>query len=146
MVLFLGLGNINAQTQYGGSAYVYVQNKRTGEKRVINQTIRCYSNSKSKAKQRLKGYLKLGYNEEATSQIYYDIDSCDDDSNYSYGGSASVEVKNTRTGEKRVINQTIGCYSKSKSEAKQRLKGYLKPSYNEETTSQIYYEIDSCQD
>ncbi len=144
ITLFTLPNQLNAQTNYGGSAYVYVKDKSTGEISVKNVTLGCVYDNKSEAKGRLKYQLGGGYNVEFTSQIYYDIDYCMNDDNYRYGGSASVKVKDTGTGEINVKNAAIDCVYDTKSQAKDRLRYQLDGGYNIIMISPISYEIDSC--
>ena len=147
MLLFMvtvGFGLQEAAAQkYGGSAYVHVRNTKTGETRVLNATITDICNSVSEAKSKLKSRLSTSYPEEFDSQVYYSIDQHNYDDDRKWGGSAAVRVKNTKTGDSRVLNATITAICNSAAEAKSKLESRLRPSYPEVYISGISYDIDS---
>lgn len=138
----------NAMAQsYGGSAYVHVKDDG-GNRRVINVTAFANESSESDAKNRLKREIDAikTSQEEYEGKIWYSINNVEN-WNKKYGGTATVRVKNTKTGKERQINVEISCNEKSIPDAKYKLLNEIKgdkSTYDEDFIQGITYDIDSC--
>lgn len=104
--------------EYGGSAYAHVKDEK-GNSRVINVVIFANESSEQNAKSKLKNEIdhvktsKEAYN----GKIWYSVNRVDT-WNKKYGGTATVRVKDTKTGKERQINVDINCNEKSIPDAK----------------------------
>lgn len=146
-IAFFTTGSAIAQ-DYGGSAYAYVIHE-DGTRRVINVVIFANERTESDAKAKLSAdihRLKDTYKEEFDGKIWYSINRVDV-WDKRYGGTATVRIKNTKTGKERQINVDINCNERSIPDAKNKLLNdihRLKHTYDEVFIQNVVYDIDGC--
>lgn len=106
LTIMLALGtNVNAQSaRYGGTAYVYAED-RDGNKVVLNAAAEYLYSSESEVKSALLKRLQFGPY-EFTSEVRYSIERWDSEKRYQGFASATIEDKN---GRRKEIRATIDC-------------------------------------
>lgn len=148
VILFMATTVFNSAMaqKYGGSAYVQVKNKE-GERVVINAVISCEYSNESDAKNRLRSDLNqyMAGNQQIDGAITYEINWCNSDDPYKYGGSATAIALST-SGDTRTINVNIDCKYSTKADAKLALEQefFRSRKGNEQIVSRYVFDLDTC--